>query len=233
MIPRIGITTSYENDEQRLAHAYVDAVAEAGGLPLIVPMVKDAARVSALVELLDGLVVTGGPAVTQGLVGEVPPDLGACPALRSEADTLLLDACLAAEMPVLGICYGMQLLNARRGGTLYADVEKQHAGAAVHARQRGATEHPVQAVPGTVFADLFGTQSFEVNTRHVQAVATVGEGLWASAFAPDGVIEALEGEGGRLLGVQFHPEGMGAAMQPLFRHFIRQARAFRLPAVLA
>lgn len=225
MQPRIGITTSFEQGEQRLTHAYVQAVEAAGGLPLLVPMGVGVSAIAALADLLDGLVITGGPAVTRGLVGELPGDLSSCDPVRESSDAALLDAFLDTGKPILGICYGMQLLNARFGGTLYADVERQQ-GTRVHAAQRGGTTHSLHCTSGTLMAHLLGEESCEVNTRHVQAIATPGEGLIVSATAPDGVVEAIESPDGRLLGVQFHPEALGPRGLPLFRHLISQARAF-------
>ncbi len=221
--PRIGITTSLEEGEQRLHRAYVRAVEAAGGLPLIVPMLEKGGM-EAVAEVLDGLIITGGPAVTDGLIGELPGDLRANDPVRLDADRRLLAACLDAGKPVLGICYGMQLINAHFGGTIYADAERQVDGALVHSRERGATTHPVRLRPGTHLRRLLGTDEVEVNSRHVQAVASAGSGLRLPATAPDGVIEALENESGMMLGVQFHPERMGAAWQPLFRHLVAQAR---------
>ncbi|MDX1545370.1 MAG: type 1 glutamine amidotransferase [Rhodothermales bacterium] len=221
---RIGITTSFQEQEQRLHHTYVRAVERAGGLPLPVPMLDDAEATRAFADLLDGLVITGGPAIVEGLVGTLPDDLDETDPIRRAADRRLLDAFLETPRPVLGICYGMQLLNARAGGTLYADVERQVEGTAVHGAQRGGEPHPITVVPGTHLHALLGADVLEVNTRHVQAVARPGDGFRVAARAPDGTIEAIEDEDGRILGVQFHPERMGEAMQPLFRHLVRQAR---------
>ena len=228
MTPRIGITTSLNASdrggrEQRLDLAYVRAVERAGGLPLIVPMVATDQAADAFAALLDGLVVTGGPAVTRGLVGTLPDDIDETDPDRVASDTRILSAFLAARRPTLGICYGMQLANAIRGGTIYADVERQR-GAAVHSGTRGGTAHAVAAVPGTRFAEIAGAAP-TVNTRHVQAVETLGDGLVVSARAPDGVIEAAESADGSFVGVQFHPEAMEPPLDALFAHLVARARA--------
>lgn len=218
----IGITTSYDGAEQQLRHDYVRAVEEAGGTPIIVPMVEGATAARALFDLLDGLVVTGGPAITEGLIGTLPDEIAPTAPLRLRTDRRLLRACLKAGKPVLGICYGMQLLNAMAGGTIYADVERQVDGAAAHSQKRDATTHPVHLLDGTHLRRILGVSELTVNTRHLQALARVGGGLRVAARAPDGVIEAIENEDGSVLGVQFHPERMGSTMQPLFQHLVHQ-----------
>jgi putative glutamine amidotransferase len=223
MRPRIGITTSLTDGEQRLDRRYVQAVEQAGGLPLLVPMLDTDEAAAAFAALLDGLVVTGGPAVTDGLLGPLPADLAATDPVRLASDRRLLGRFLEARRPTLGICYGMQLASALRGGTIYGDVQAERAGTAVHSQHRGGTEHAVRVAPGTHLRRLLGTAELTVNTRHLQAVAEPGAGLRVAAVAPDGVIEALETEDGRFLGVQFHPERMGAAAA-LFQHLVETAR---------
>ncbi len=229
MRPRIGITTALDDGSQRLDRRYVTAVERAGGLPLPLPLVETADARSDVADLLDGLVVIGGPAVTDGLVGSVPDDLGTLDPDQDAADRAWLDRCWDAGLPILGICYGMQRLNARAGGTIYGDVEAQLDGALTHSQKRGATSHPVHLHPDARLHDLLEKDTLTVNTRHLQAIASVGEGFSVAATAPDGVIEAIEHENGRVFGVQFHPERMGAATQPLFRALVNDAARTPLP----
>lgn len=228
--PRIGITTSLNDGEQRLDRRYVLAVERAGGLPLVVPMLETDDAADAFAALLDGLVVTGGPAIADGLVGTLPDDIEETDPARLASDKRILTAFIAAQRPVLGICYGMQLGNATAGGTLYADVQAQYDGSAAHSQKRGATEHAVAVEPGTHLHRVLQRDRFAVNTRHIQAVAVPGPGLRIAARAPDGVIEAVESEDGLFVGVQWHPERMDEEMMPLFRHLVEEAAKRRQTA---
>ncbi|MEM1056966.1 MAG: gamma-glutamyl-gamma-aminobutyrate hydrolase family protein [Bacteroidota bacterium] len=236
MRPRIGVTTSLNRTErgaleQRLDLRYVHAVERAGGLPLLIPMLETDAAAETFATFLDGLVVTGGPAVTDRLVGNLPDDIDETEPLRIASDTRLLRLFLDARRPTLGICYGMQLASAIRGGSIYADVERDVSGTATHSRGRGGTEHPATVHPDTRFRRLVGVETLEVNTRHVQAIAEPGAGLIVSASAPDGVIEAIETSDGAFVGVQFHPEAMDPPLDVLFEDLVERARTARtIPA---
>jgi putative glutamine amidotransferase len=222
MPPRIGITTSYDDGTQCLDRRYVTAVERAGGVPLPLPMPKTKASYPDVISVLDGLVVIGGPAVTEGLVGTLPDDLDTLDPVRAASDRHWMERAWAAELPILGICYGMQRLNALAGGTIYGDVEREHEGAQTHSQKRGATTHPVH-IQSTRLRDLLGTNTLTVNTRHLQAIAEVGAGFSVAATAPDGVVEAIEHKSGKIFGVQFHPERMGESMQPLFHWLVTEA----------
>lgn len=215
--PRIGITTSYEENRQQVIIHYIRAIEEAGGLPLIVPMLEQPDAVADFAALLDGLVMTGGPAITRGLIGSLPPDLPPTDPARIQSDEAIFRA--FTNRPVLGICYGMQFINAQAGGTIYADVQAQQPGAITHSAERGGTEHVVSFAPDSHLRALLG-DSLPVNTYHIQAVAETGAGIRAVGFGPDGVIEAIESDDGRLVGVQFHPERMAETMRPLFADFV-------------
>lgn len=219
--PRIGVTTSFDNDQQQVSLHYIRAIEAAGGLPLIAPMLAAADAAAEFAALLDGLVMTGGPGITQGLIGALPSDLPPTDPARTLSDALLYHA--VSDRPILGVCYGMQFINAQAGGTIYADVHAQMPGALLHSAGRGGQDHPVMFAPDSRLYHLLGEQT-QVNTYHIQAVAQTGAGLRAVGFGPDGVIEAIESEDGRLMGVQFHPERMADTARPLFVDFVARCR---------
>jgi len=226
----IGITTSYADGTQRLDRRYATAIEDAGGVPVLLPVTESDRTVEETLARIDGLVVPGGPAVTEGLTGPPPDELDALDPQRAESDRRWIEACWQAGRPILGICYGMQRLNALAGGTIYGDVEAEHDDAQTHSQKRGGTTHPVTLRPASCLRRWLDAEALTVNTRHLQAIATVGENFSVAATAPDGVIEAIEHESGRLLGVQFHPERMGDVTRPLFQAFLEQARTASVPA---
>jgi putative glutamine amidotransferase len=222
MRPKIGITTSYENGRQLLDVTYIRAVEAAGGLPLIVPLFDQREAAEAFVALLDGLIITGGPGITRGLIGTLPADLPPVDPLREQNDRLIYEA--MPDRPVLGICYGMQFINAQAGGSIYADVYAQKPGALLHSAGRGGVPHQVHFETDSHLYRILKQSDLTVNTYHIQAVAEVGAGLRPVGFSPDGIIEAIESVDGRQLGVQFHPERMTDTTPALFRDFVDRCR---------
>ena len=223
--PRIGISVSLEAGRQTLDLRYVQAVEAAGGLPIILPLLDSGERARALSGLLDGLIITGGPGITRGLIGELPPDLPPVEGLRDRSDAMIYRA--MAEKPFLGICYGMQFANAMAGGTIYGDAQRQ-LGAGVHSAERGAGEHEIAIARSSRLAAIVGGERLWTNTHHIQAVAEAGAGLRVAARARDGVIEAMESVDGRVVAVQFHPERMLERGLPLFEDLARRAAAWSL-----
>ncbi|MDE2856368.1 MAG: gamma-glutamyl-gamma-aminobutyrate hydrolase family protein [Chloroflexota bacterium] len=218
--PRIGITTSLEDGRQTLDTRYVEAVEAAGGLPVILPLLKTAEAAAEFAALLDGLIISGGPGITRGLIGALPADLPPVDTRRDLSDELICRA--LDKRPMLGICYGMQFVNALAGGGIYGDAQAQ-AEALVHSADRGASQHEIRISANSRLHAVLKTKKLMTNTHHIQAVADLGGGLRVTARAADGVIEALESEDGRIVGVQFHPERMTGAARALFADLVERA----------
>ena len=228
--PVIGITASFDRESaaQQVDRRYVDAVVRAGGAPVLLPAAPEEALLPA-VAALHGLVITGGNGVVDGLTGKLPEDLPEESPERTRRDHRALDAFLATERPVLGICFGMQLINAHLGGTICGDAERELR-ARPHSpkRTRGqAVEHRIEVPPGTRLQELCGgEESPLVNSFHIQALAEVGAGLRVSSRSPDGLIESIETADGRVIGVQFHPERMeGRLADNLLANLVSRAGA--------
>ena len=225
--PIIGITTSFDaqNKQQILNHDYVIAVERAGGCPLLLPMTERVETLAPLFGLLNGLIITGGPGIVEGLIGDLPNDLPPVAATRYQNDIRAFEYAEKKQMPVLGICYGMQFINAQFGGTLYADIEKQ-CSVESHSSKRaaGAVQHAISIDPNSHLAAILGETKCETNSFHLQAVKTVGAELDISARSSDRVIEGIETADGRIIGVQFHPEKMPSTIfDRVFEHLITQA----------
>jgi putative glutamine amidotransferase len=185
---------------------YAEQVAAAGGIPVLLPPLPG---VAAAVDNLDGVLLTGGGDVDPGRYGAQPhPATSRVSESRDAAELAVLDAALAAGKPVLGVCRGMQLLNVARGGTLCQHLEND----AGHTPPPGTFgSHPVRIAAGTRLAGILGANGsgFEVPTAHHQAIDRLGDGLVATAWAEDGVVEAVERSDASapfLVAVQWHPE---------------------------
>ena len=226
-LPLIGITTSFDaqSKQQSLDRDYVIAVERAGGCPLLLPMTERSDALAPLFGLLDGLIITGGPGIAEGLIGDLPDDLPPVDATRYQNDLRAFEYAKKKQMPVLGICYGMQFINAQFGGAIYADIQKQ-CGVEPHSPKRAAraVRHAISLAPNSHLATILGQTECETNSFHLQAVETVGAKLDISARSADRVIEGIETSDGRMIGVQFHPEKMPHTLfDRIFDHLIAQA----------
>jgi putative glutamine amidotransferase len=199
---------------------YPRSVAVAGGLP--VELTRDA-DVDAMVDRLDGLILSGGADLDPALYGqEAQADLGLVESERDEWEFALFAAARERELPILAICRGFQLVNVAFGGSLVQHVELDDGAGHPQWEVDGHTAtHEVHVEPNTVAASLFSS-TWAVNSLHHQIVERVGDGLTVSAMATDGVVEGLETPEGDLLAVQWHPELL-AAPDPTFVWLVRRA----------
>jgi putative glutamine amidotransferase len=183
---------------------YSDAVAKAGGLPVLLTHNADPRE---LVRRLDALIIAGGNDVDPRLYGEVPgPESTRLDPQRDRFELALVEAALEAQLPTLGICRGAQLINVAAGGTLIGDLPPGEGEAhGVLDYPLGMRVHTVTFEPGTLAHGIYGDEAF-VNSFHHQAVRDLGRDVRASGFAPDGIVEAIEIDGHPVLGLQWHPE---------------------------
>jgi putative glutamine amidotransferase len=194
-----------------LGMVYMRAVELAGGLPVVLPPLAGE-RVAPLVGQLAAVCLSGGPDIAPAGYGAAPhPDLGPT---EPGLDAFELEVVRAADrlgLPMLGICRGVQALNVARGGTLHQHLPDVTDGTIDHRQSQPGhvATHTVRIAPDSRLAAILGTTETAVNSFHHQAIERIGDGLRPVAWAPDGTIEAVEGEGERLvLGVQWHAEGL-------------------------
>ena len=212
--PLIGITMRHELESERfyLARAYGDAVAAAGGAPVHISLIPDAAYIAAVVARLDGVLLPGSASDVDPLrYGREPrPRLGAVHPLKDETDALVLAEVERRELPLLAICFGLQIWNVVRGGTLIQDIESELPEAIKHEQgaPRQRRSHRVRLLAGSRLNALASGAEALVNSHHHQAIEQVERGLRATAWAADGLVEALEDVRAErwAVGVQWHPE---------------------------
>lgn len=224
-----------ETNRFYLARYYSEAVEAAGGLPILIPLIPSADFVSGVMNSLDGLLLPGSDSDIDPLrYGREPhPRLGSVHPEKDETDLLALTAAEEQAMPVFAICFGLQSLNVSRGGTLIQDIESRHPTAIKH--QQGAPRdrhsHTVRLLSESRLGQLAQAEDAPVNSHHHQAVETVGRELVATAWASDGIIEAVEDPRGDrfVVGVQWHPElgwERDELSRALFGEFVDEARRF-------
>ena len=235
--PIIGITCGSSRldkrdsaDQDRLNCAYSRAILEAGGLPVILPILPESNSMLEYLSRIDGLLLSGGADIHPAAYGEeklndsVQIDL-----LRDEAEIPLAREAVRRDLPVLGICRGIQTLNVALGGSLVQDIPAQRSTPIQHKQGGGRSErtHEIEVVPCSYLDASLGAQRLMVNSLHHQAVDRVAPELRVSALAPDGMIEGLEAPGARfIVAVQFHPEEMtadSAEARRLFESFVAAA----------
>ena len=236
--PRVAITMRVELETNRfyLARYYSEAVEAAGGAPFHVSLIPRAGYVESLLAEADAVLLPGSDSdVDPNLYGQEPhARLGSVHTIKDETDLLVLKEVERKGLPLFAICFGMQILNVERGGTLIQDISSLLPEAIKH--QQGAPRerrsHRVRFLEGSLLKDLAGADTEMVNSHHHQAIERVGRDLVATAWTSDGLVEALEDprEGRFALAVQWHPEIAwegDAFSERLFQRFVSAARDYR------
>ena len=232
MQPKIGIISFVPPSDPKNFTTpvdYIRCVLDAGGMPIGIPISADVSRCADYVELIDGLLVPGGEDVSPRLYGEDPiPQVTASSIEKDLFDYELIRLAVKAGKPILGICRGHQVINTALGGTLVQDIPSQLHSNVCHVQardQRDELTHSITCAPGSVAYEVLGEKCW-TNTFHHQAVKDLAPGLKATAWASDGIIEAMESEDQRIWTVQFHPENLCRRypeFKGLFRRLIRLA----------
>lgn len=232
MQPIIGITTdlvsnSYNQPTVSLSQAYVKAVIEAGGIPVLIPSLIPNEGWREVYKRLDGILFSGGGDISlEYFKGDPHPSISDVEPARDGIEFDLLKAAVSDGKPFLGICRGCQLVNVGLGGTLYTHILDQMPGALEHSypgSMRTFLAHEVKIEEGTRTAEVLGQPIIKVNSHHHQGLKDIGDDLRISGFAPDGLVEAIELNGHPYgLAVQWHPEWL-TDQEPtrnLFKTFI-------------
>lgn len=228
MKPRIGIIIcGIQDNKQYVTDAYIQAIKSAGGLPLILPLIKSKAIIKDYVTLCDGFLFCGGGDITPLLFGQEPDyGIGETDIGVDLFQIRMMKEVIESEKPVLAICRGMQILNVACSGTIYQDLEHVDFVTINHmqtSNSRRDISHKVMFTPKTRMHKLLGDFAF-TNSFHHQAIDRLGSGLVVSGTTGDDMIEAIEMPSRTfVVGVQWHPESMleGASnMKHLFHALI-------------
>ncbi|HET9480012.1 MAG TPA: gamma-glutamyl-gamma-aminobutyrate hydrolase family protein [Pyrinomonadaceae bacterium] len=232
--PLIGIPMRIElpTDRFYLSRHYSEAVEAAGGAPVHISLIPNADYVDTVVDGLDGILLPGSHSDVDPLrYGQQPhPKLGEVHPVKDQTDLLIIEAAERKGIPLFAICFGMQILNVARGGTLIQDIDSQLPEAIKHEQgvPRDRPSHGVTLSENTRLSNMAGAESFAVNSHHHQAIEALGADLIATAWSSDGIIEALEDPRADrfVVAVQWHPElgwERDVMSQRLFKVFVAEA----------
>ncbi len=233
--PLIGITTRNGKDADghpltALQHSYINAIVQAGGMPILIPSMLSEENFLDLYSRLEGILFSGGGDVSlEYFNGSDHPRIGEVDKGRDSTEISLMRSAVNDGKPVLGICRGAQVMNVALGGTLYTHIHDQLPGALDHdypGNLRRALVHPVNVDEASRSAEIFGGTLLNVNSLHHQGLKDIAPGLRVAGHAPDGLVEIVEiPDHPYAVAVQWHPEWLTdqPAMQRLFKSFVDAA----------
>ncbi len=224
-----------ETERFYLARYYSEAVEAAGGVPVHLSLIPRVEYVASVLGRLDGVLLPGSASDVDPLrFGQEPHQrLGQVHPLRDETDSLVLTEVEARQLPLFAICFGIQIWNVSRGGTLIQDIDSQWPDAVKHEQgaPRGRRSHSLRLLEGSLLAELAGGLTTHVNSHHHQAIESLGTNLRATAWSPDGLVEGVEDvrDDRWAVGVQWHPEidwQDDEFSTRLFNNFVNAAREY-------
>lgn len=214
--PVIGITVAHCQEELNTfpRENYVYCIKAAGGFPILIPPLDDPGTALETLDLIDGLLLSGGGDISPFVMGEYPERcIGGCLPERDLSELRLTRLALRKNIPILGICRGIQILTVAAGGKISQDIKQQFPQSFLH-KQTAPRQYPWHDVEilESRLVQVLGEENIAVNSLHHQAVEKVPEGFRVNALAGDGIIEGIEKIGAEFcLGVQWHPESMPEA----------------------
>ena len=226
--PVIGITGNYEDNICKLSHGYFQSVVAAGGVPMIIPPVEDANTLVNTLDRIDALILSGGGDINPLFGGDEPsPRLRGINQKRDLPELMITRLAYNRQIPILGICRGIQALAVALGGKVAQDISIQANVKHSQDADRAEQTHSIKIAKDSILHSLYGEEKIYVNSFHHQAVKDAGDKFRVVAKSSDGIIEAMESsEYKSIIGVQWHPECLEDGM-PLFRWLVEEAKAFR------
>lgn len=237
MRPIIGLTTFSETNGKNstfnsINYNYIRSVLMAGGTPILIPVTSCDECIEDYIKLVDGIIFTGGEDLSPLYYGENPiKEINSICAERDEYELKLFKKVYGTNLPILGICRGMQLINVALKGTLYQDINVQIPNSLGHSPKDIKSDvlyHSVKIEKNSILFNIFEDYDIKVNSFHHQSVKELGEALKVSAFSQDGIIEAMENASPNsqcIIGVQWHPEGLVVRHEKfleLFNYFVER-----------
>ncbi len=234
--PIIGITANVSDGNVSLLPGYYKSIIKAGGIPMVIPPSDDMSIIAGLLDSVDGILLSGGADINPLFMGEEPVnELHNINPYRDRQELLIVKMAANRQIPIFGICRGLQVMNVALGGTIYQDIYSQIDGKLIKHSQdldRAYASHLVNLEEDSMLSQIINATTLPVNSFHHQAIKDVAPGFKVCAIASDGVIEAIEStEYKSMIGVQWHPEcfilNNDECMMPLFDWLIGEASSFK------
>lgn len=232
MKPIIGILPLFDEkkDSYWMLPGYMKGIIEAGGIPVMLPFIRDIEDIKQLSTEFDGYLFTGGPDIDPALYHEEQKETCGelCP-MRDDLEKVLFKYVYDLDKPILGICRGLQFINVMREGTLYQDLPSEYKSTIKHRMDPpyDHKEHKVQLIEGSPIQKVLNMSLLPVNSCHHQAIKTIGKDLEAMAISTDGIVEGIYAPNKKFVwGVQWHPEFMYKEIESkkIFKEFINKCK---------